>query len=415
MMKTIAYFSNLFPPVATGSATQSFGLAREMAAQGHRVIVITPHLDKKTPKVEEINGFKVYRIPCLHLPKMQIALNFPWLNSTFSISNIFRIRNILETEKVDLVHVHNHMFDLALMGSLVKIWLGIPFVVTIHTMIKHANPLFNAILFPLDRFFLKFFVISRADGIVSPDVNMDRYMRERFDRQDSKIIPYGISLPTYPGEQIEKEIVQKFNLKDKRVILSLGHLHSLRNRMDLIKGLALIKDQFPDLKLVIVGGVMDQRPVQLVKELGLQNHVVFTGPQPHSVVPVFHKLAEIEAMWLDQDKNDLNSLGIACMEGMLAGKPVMAVANERTFGPGVLKNGQNVIILKSGNPQYVAEKITELFTDTAKGQAIGQSAQQIATKYFAWNGVADQHENLYSNIIARYVAVRQDKKVLERA
>ncbi len=273
--------------------------------------------------------------------------------------------------------------------------------VTIHTMIKHGNPFFNAILYPLDRFFLGFFVLRCADGIISPDVNMDRYMRERFHKEQTDIIPYGISLPAHPGSLVEQQLVEQFDLSNKRIILSLGHLHVLRNRLDLIRALPPVIEKFPNLLLVIVGGIMDQRPVNLIQELGLQKHVVLTGPQPHSNIPVFHQLAELEAMWLDQDDEGMNSLGIACMEGMLAGKPVMSVSNENTFGPGVLKDDQNVLILRSGNPQIISQRLIELLGNPEKIKSIGENAKTIAHRYFAWSGVASQTEQHYEQVIQR--------------
>jgi len=150
---SIAMLTNLFHPVATGSATQTQGLARTLSELGHNIVIITPHLDPKSPKHEVIDGFEVYRIPTLRLPKMSIALNFPWLSWTFWPANLRRIESILKSHDIDILHIHNHMFDMAFSGVMMKSRLNIPVVLTIHTVIKHSICAFNFFLYPADRFF----------------------------------------------------------------------------------------------------------------------------------------------------------------------------------------------------------------------------------------------------------------------
>jgi len=83
----ICTFSNLFPPVVSGSSTQSSALARELVRRGHSVTVITPHLDKSTARHEVVDGVEIYRLPCIRVPPTPLTLNFPWVNFTFTPAN----------------------------------------------------------------------------------------------------------------------------------------------------------------------------------------------------------------------------------------------------------------------------------------------------------------------------------------
>ena len=109
----VCMFSNLFPPVVSGSSTQSSTLARELVKRGHEVVVITAHVDSNTPAYEHLDGVHIYRLPALRLPRLPIALNFPWLSVTFTPGNQRRIAAILDRHQPDVLHLHNHMFDLA--------------------------------------------------------------------------------------------------------------------------------------------------------------------------------------------------------------------------------------------------------------------------------------------------------------
>ena len=408
----IAMLTNLFHPVATGSTTQTQGLAKALSELGHQIVIITPHLDTKSPRHEIIDGFEVYRIPTLRLPRMSIALNFPWLNWTFWPANLRRIESILKSHDIDILHIHNHMFDMAFSGVVMKSRLNIPTVLTIHTVIKHSISAFNFFLYPADRFFLRHTVVRRVNAVICPDENIKDYLREAFSRNDGSIIPYGISLPAHPGSKVEQEIVTRFSLKGRRIILSLGHVHALRNRLDLIRAMDEIKTKFPEVLLLIVGDVADQRPVNLVKQLALENHVVFTGKQPYAHVPAYHALAELESMWLDQADQGKNSPGVACMEAMLFGKPVLTMSNVDTFGKGVLVSGHNIVILRSGESKELANIMMDLLDHPDQTKSIGIMAKSLATDRFTWSQVAAQTLEVYSSLI--HDAYSSQSKLLDK-
>jgi glycosyltransferase involved in cell wall biosynthesis len=398
---SVAMMTNLFAPVASGSATQSMGLAAALAARGHRVVVITAQVDSNSATHERIDGYDVYRVPALRLPKMSISLNFPWLNWTLWPANLKRMEGILREHSVQVIHIHNHMFDMAFAGVILGRRLGLLTVITIHTIIKHSKKFFNLLLAPADRYALKHMVIRNADAVICPDVNVETYVRQRFGLTDSYLIPYGIDLPPHPGRMIDAEIREKFGLDGKRVILSLGHVHALRNRIDLVKAMPKVLDKFPNAVLLIVGAVADQRPVALANQLKIEQSVIFAGAQPHGHMPVYHSLAEIEAMWFDQADGGMNPLGIACMEGMFAGKPVLTVSNEDTFGRGVLKSGRDLWIIEAGQPERVAELINDLLSDTEKALAMGRHARVIATEHFAWENIAACTLRIYRSLLTR--------------
>lgn len=398
----VAMFTNLFYPVVSGSATHTRGLARSLSEQGHHVIVITPHVDPSTPKYEVMEGFEVHRIPAIRLPEMPISLNFPWLSWTLWPKNLRRIENLLKQHNIQLLHIHNHMFDMALNGVLLKRRLKIPAVLTIHTVIQHSVRAFNLLLYPADRFFLRHAVVRRVDAVVCPDANIQNYLRQAFGRVDGKLVPYGISLPPHPGPEIETDIIERFGLQGRRLILSLGNVNVFRNRLDLIRAMPEVRSRFPNVLLLIVGGIGDQRPVELVKQLGLEDNVLFTGAQPHEHMSVYHNLAEIEAMWLDQDEAGQNSIGIAGMEAMLSGKPILTVSNVDAFGPGVLTSGRNVVILKAGDHEGLAVILNDLLAHPEKSQQIGQSAQALARNLFTWPQIAAKTTALYRSLIGSF-------------
>lgn len=393
--------SNLFPPVVSGSSNQCAGLARALAERGQDVVVITARLGSEAPAEERWHGVRVYRLPCLHLPRTELSLRFPWLNAVASPANLRRVRSLLDRHGVELLHVHNHMFDLALVAAWMARRTRRKLIVTVHTIIKHTRPLYDVILRQADRHLLRRVVIRAADRIICPDFNVDAYIRQRFGRRDGTIVPYGVDLPG-PADLTEVERQRaEHELSGRRVILSLGHVHALRNRLDLVRAMPLVLRSVPEAVLLVVGSVDDLSPVHLARELGVQHAVRFVGAQPHSRIPAYLALAELEAHWLNQDDAQRTSLGLATMEAMLAGKCCLAAANLDTFGPGVLEDGRHLVIVRPNDPPAVAEKLVGLLKDPQRTRQIGQQARALASTRFSWDAVASRTLEVYQDTRAR--------------
>jgi glycosyltransferase involved in cell wall biosynthesis len=382
----VVMFSNLFHPVASGSSVHSRTLTAELVKHGCDVTMITARLSKDSPEYECMDGVHIHRLPSLRLPKMPIALNFPYLNATFWPANIRRIQAILDRRKPDVLHLHNHMFDLGLSAAIVKRRRKLPLLCTIHTMIRHSSPICNAVLVPADRWFLRRAVIGNVDTVISPDANMTKYITEAF-RRESCLIPYGVEAPAPPTAEAIERLKRQHDLDGKRVILSLGHVHEIRNRKDLVAALPAILAQIPNVVLLVAGALATQTPVKLAQQLGVSHAIRFAGAVPHADVSALMAIADLEAHWLNQDTVANTSLGIASLEAMAAGKTIVAAANVDTYGVGVLRKDENCVIIEPNEPAKLATKIVDLLRDDSRRQSIGRKAAQTIRENFSWNAI----------------------------
>ena len=399
--RTICMFSNLYPPVYSGSSTQCSQLARELSNRGHKVIVVTARLDRQTASYEKSDGVHVYRLPAFHLPKMRVSLNFPWLNSTFVPGNANRVKAIFDLHKPDIIHLHNHMFDLAFSAVRAARQFNRPLIITIHTLIKHPRPLYNWILYPLDRWFLKRTVIEKADLILCPDTTIEGYVSEAFGYVDKLLLPYGITQMPEPSQHKLESIRKKFGLENSSVILSLGHLHEIRNRKELIEILPALLSRYPDLKLLIVGDVGTDSAALLARRLGVSDSVIFAGSIPHSDVPSYLGIADLEAHWFHGSNPQNKTLGIAALEAMGAGKVVVGTADEDVYGKGVLKNNENVILVSLTSLEKLASRISDLLEDDQRRAAIGSRARTTIADHFSWDSVCRQTLRAYECAIEK--------------
>jgi len=123
-------------------------------------------------------------------------------------------------------------------------------------------------------------------------------------------------------EDIEKQYLQFFN---NPIIITVGRLSWPKGQYHLIRAFKKVKDFLPNVKLVIIGqGELEMNLKELVKDLGLNDDVLFLGFQTNpfkylskSKVFVFPSLFE--------------GFGNALGEAMACGLPV--IASDCRFGP----------------------------------------------------------------------------------
>jgi glycosyltransferase involved in cell wall biosynthesis len=387
-------FTNLYPPVFSGSSTQCAQLAEELARQGCKVVVITSRVDPESLSFEEHNGVTIYRLPCLRLPRLPIALNFPWLNFTFTMQNWKRVLEILREEGVDVLHVHNHMFDMAFHAVRAARLLKKPLALTIHTIIRHPHRFHDFILRLLDRTFLRRLIVRNADMVICPDSIIEAYAVQTLGARGTVLIPYGIHPPPEADPHRMMMLRKKLDAGEGPVIVSLGHLHEVRNRRELIMVLPCLLKTFPNLKVVIVGDVGTRSAHQLAEKLGVLKHLIFCGAVPHAEIQDYLGIADLEAHWFDRS-HPHRALGIAAQEAMAAGMAVIGDADETIYGEGVLRNGENVILVDPADVEALTHQITQVLENDTKSRQIGENARATIQKHFAWNLIGGQTISAY--------------------
>ena len=71
----IAMVNNFFVPRPSGSVHLTEGLAKNLTARGHEVLVITA-AHKDAPADEIRDGYRVARLPCWAPPKTRLSFNY---------------------------------------------------------------------------------------------------------------------------------------------------------------------------------------------------------------------------------------------------------------------------------------------------------------------------------------------------
>ena len=125
-------------------------------------------------------------------------------------------------------------------------------------------------------------------------------VQRRYDpkRGPVRFIPATLRVDRFSAGNGER-VRQQLGLGELPIILSSGHVIPIRSRVPLIQALPRIVQQFPVVRVLVVGEVYYDEFQRLAEELGVADHVIVTGRVPHLEVPDYVAAATVESHDLD--------------------------------------------------------------------------------------------------------------------
>jgi glycosyltransferase involved in cell wall biosynthesis len=227
------------------------------------------------PYREMQDGIEVFHPRFFNIPKF-----FKFIDGIFFfLSSCLTVRKLRKDFNFDLIDSHFVYPDglgAVLLGKVFKTPVSITVRGTIRKLSKYAF-IKPQITYALKRS-AKIFAVCNdlkmaASGLDIPE-------------DDISVIPNGVDINKFKPinrENIRKELGLPQN---KKIIISVGGLVERKGFHRIITILPFIKETFPEIMYVIVGGQSvegNYEPVlkKLVKDLGLSDIVRFSGPQPH--------------------------------------------------------------------------------------------------------------------------------------
>ncbi len=183
--------------------------------------------------------------------------------------------------------------------------------------------------------------------------------------------------------------------KNDGSIVYIGRLAPQKNIGTLIRAYASLPISLRRSHELKIIGEGSERPVleRLAKSLGTD--VNFIGKiEKHENV-----LKELKAASIFVLPSNRESFGITILEAMLSGVPVISTATE---GPrDHIKNGETGFLVKIGDHEELAERITELLTDKKLNSKLSANGREYA-KLHDW-------ENIAKNVAAVYRKVYESR------
>lgn len=389
----VAVVNAYYPPRAGGSAHLSEAVARTCAAAGHEVLVITASFGDAPPE-ERSPSYRVVRLPAF-APATKLAYNYdiPFVSSPRNVRAIFRL---LDEFAPDVVHQHGQFFDLTWVSSLWARRRKVPVVLSVHTRLISPSPVHGRIMAIGDRLLVRPATRMAHPWVVAVDGPVHEYVRRRYGIPESRIIdiPVGIEIERF-GKLDPEKVRLQLGIGDRPMILSLGHVIPLRDRIALVQAMPMMLEAQPDLAVVVVGHVYDDRFLELARSLGVDGSLIVTGAVPKQEVPDYAAAADVEA-------HDLQGLGFgtASLEMLAAGVPVVTTATPDNYPTARLVDGENVVLARPDDPDDIARAFLRVLGDEQLRARLAEGGPRLIEAKFAMETVTAEHIALYERAVA---------------
>lgn len=208
-----------------------------------------------------------------------------------------------------------------------------------------------------------------------------------------EVIPNGVDLRRFAPGPRPAELLRRYGLEGREVILTVGGLVDRKGHDTVIRALAILKDRRPNLRYLVAGGwslASSREPFlrALVRELGLEERIVFTGFVPDEELAALYRLGDLFIMTGREiaERGWVEGFGISYLEAAASGLPIIAT---RSGGVEDAVTGENAVFVPPDDPAATALAIEKLLDDCG-----GRNRMSRA-------GLAWAAENTWSRRIAR--------------
>src|SRR3989338_6734867 len=245
----VAVLIDTWSPVVGGGQINAWEISKRLAKKGVEIDIVTRSCGRD--KLKRVKNLNVYKLGSKSNPN----------DSLSKVFFVFRSFLFVYKRKYDLVHAH--AFLPGITARLLMVFKGIPAIFTVHgtSINTKLNNIFSRWL---EKFILTQ-ILYNAQITVSQDFQKIKNINKKI-----YYIPNGIDIKKF--DQISSK---KF--KDPTLIF-VGRLHPQKNLATLLQCINTLKQEFPQVRLLIIGGGEEKNKLHKeIKNLSLPKNVKLLG------------------------------------------------------------------------------------------------------------------------------------------
>jgi glycosyltransferase involved in cell wall biosynthesis len=309
--------------------------------------------------------------------------------------NLLWYRRFLAEVRPDVIHVQ-HPLERCQYVRMLRPLEGwhTPLVVTAHSLFgEHSESTIQTLMGPN---------LRAADRViaVSPHI-AEQALSLGVDWSKMRVIRSGVDVDRFrPGDRGAARRTLGLD-RHVPVVLFVGNLEPRKQVDILLRAVARVREQVPDVRLVVAGsgqsaGVDDQtaRLVRLTRELDLSEIVQFVGHVEDRTLLDYYAAADVFAL-----ASSSEAQGIVALEAMACGLPVVATAVGGLLG--TIEGGQTGVLVPAGQPELLAERLCELLRDASLRSQLGAAARRAVERDFSWSKAVAATLEVYREIVTR--------------
>jgi glycogen(starch) synthase len=189
----------------------------------------------------------------------------------------------------------------------------------------------------------------------------------------------------------------KYAAPNEKLIFFVGRGTHEKGAHVLIGALPKIRAQYHDAKIIIVGGGNKDHLIRQAHDLGITQHVYFTGFIPDDTLLRLYKVIDVAVY-----PSLYEPFGIVALEAMAAGVPVV-VADAGGLRE-IVEHDVTGTVTWSGNNDSLAWGITRVLKDPENSKRMADNAKVVVKDLYNWDRIAAQTQEVYQRVWTEYKA-----------
>jgi glycosyltransferase involved in cell wall biosynthesis len=380
-------------------------IAQGIAARGHEVHLVAPwHPKWAREKVEGGVHFHLFRyapVPQLNVfgyaegMRADVRLRASAIAAApiAMLAGWFKALRVAQKKRATIVHAHwvipGGVIAAAAAGSR-------PLVVSLH----------GSDVFVAERHFLARraarTTFARASAVTACSEDLrSRAISLGANASRSSVISYGVD-----SGRFKPDLMQRAHGRsrlgidgDAPLIFALGRLVEKKGFEYLIDATALLKADYPNLRVVIAGeGDLGVSLRARARAAGVTEHVQFLGVVPHDEVPTLLAAADVAvAPSVHDEAGNVDGLPNTVMETMASATPLVTT---RAGGIGsIATEGETARLVPERDAAALASAIRDLLRQPALRASLGSRARELVCHHHSWERVARDFEAVYERVV----------------
>jgi N-acetyl-alpha-D-glucosaminyl L-malate synthase BshA len=364
-------------PTYGGSGVVASELGKSLALEGHEVHFIS--YARPFRLNEFVDNLYYHEVEMSNYPLFEFPL--------YSLALASKMVEVAQYEDLDLFHVHYaipHATSAYLAREILKGKKDIKIITTLHGT--------DITLVGLEPSFLHLvkFSIEQSDGVTAVSRHLKEKTLTNYDiAKDIEVIPNFVDTTRYKPD-VSCTLRKRFAPNGEKIMVHTSNFRQVKRVSDTIRILELVRKEV-NAKLVLVGDGPDRSDCErLVRELGLDNYVMFLGKQ-EGLVDI------LNASDLFVIPSQSESFGLSALEAMGCGLPV--ISSSVGGLPELVRHNETGFIAEIGDIERMAKYSIDLLSNERKYKLFSQKARERAVTSFDTSVILPRYENYYKKVL----------------
>jgi len=400
-MKVLHVLDHSLPEV-DGYSIRSQNILLQQREAGDVVVAVTsPKHGKFEALLEEIEGIRFYRTP-YEVSKSGFGA-LPYVKEVLLIRHLYqRILEIARQEKIQIVHAHSPSLN-GIAAYLAGCWLNLPVVYEMRTLWEEAPAYQDQTVFGLLRLkvsrWLETLLLRRVRAITVISRGLKQEIVGRgISANKVTVFPNGVDLKRFTPRPTDESLKRELGLDGQIIIGFIGSFFFWEGLDLLVKAVATVVKDRPDIHLILVGRDKDDRLRDLVKGLTLEEFVTLTGPVAPDRILNYYSI--IDLLIYPRISMPLTELvtPLKPLEAMAMAKLVLAsdVGGHKEL----IRDNETGLLFRADNVTDLVAKISQIATNIDRFEVVRQEGRRDVLQTRNWMDVGMGYSDLYRRVLA---------------